>query len=73
MEVEGVIREIEGDTGRITVKLRDNGNLEMTNQIQIQVGGKGNFGKEEVVIDPKRRRVNESFNGENIGEDNMQT
>lgn len=77
MEIEGIMREVDGDNGAIKVHQRDNlerekGDVLMANVIQIQDNAGGKEISEIVVMDPKRRRLDEEeVNGENNGHNSM--
>lgn len=79
MEIKGVVREIEGDNGAIKVKQRDNferesGDIDMSTEIQVRdnaQGKKDNIYSETVVIDLKRRRLEEETCGDNNGLSNI--
>lgn len=76
MEVDGVMREIAGKQGDVTIVTQNKGDNDGVNQGYNKEGnivGKDLNLNEIVVIDPKRRRVETELQGERLDKDNMQT
>lgn len=74
MEVDGRIREIEGDREIVKVVPRNLGENDGIDQERNQGEVMGNNDlNEKIVLDSKRKRVEIELQGENSGQDNMQT
>lgn len=75
MEIDGTVREISGDNDMVNIKMREMRNVHTGNHIHRQlenISGENGEGKEVTLLDSKRKRVEESLQGEIIGENNKQ-
>lgn len=74
MEIDGIVREIDGDQDVVTVKGREiRGGKDSQDQKQLEnISGDNQGGKIVVVMDSKRKRLEEDFQGGIIGANDKQ-
>lgn len=74
IKVDRVVRQIDKESGEMKIMMRDKGIGDQLNHIQNhgEEYVANNIGiNEKIVIDPKRRRVDEEISGETTGAGNM--
>lgn len=72
MEIDGIFSEIGSDNVALSIRRRDNGDLNIVKQIQNMVEGNGGdkYGVDEVVtVDTKRKRAEGILRTEESGND----